>query len=77
MKLILLLTAIYSLIFHQCHKNAREMASPGKQMSMAQRTVTRDPASSLKLYQQQLTLRSDSIERLGFVSSNHVVTHVK
>lgn len=74
---ILFLAAIYSLIIHQSRKNAWEMVIPGEQKTMTQKVITGNSPSPVKLYQQQFALRSDSIERLGFVSSNHAGTHAK
>lgn len=68
MKLILFLAAIYSLIINQNRKNAWQTVPPGEQKTMTQKIIAGNYPSSVILYQQPFALRSDSIERLGFVS---------
>ncbi len=76
MKLFLFLAAIYSLIIHQSRKNALETVIPREQ-TMKQKVTTGISPSSVRFYQEQVALRSDSTEGSGSVSSNKAGTHAK
>ena len=72
MKLFLFLAAIYALIINQSHKKAWETVLPGEQKTKTQKVIPGKLPSAVKLSQQQLTLHSDNIEWLTFLSSNNL-----
>ena len=60
MKQVLLVAAIYSLVFYQSQKNAKEKILPA-----AQRPVAQAASLPLKVYQQYLQMRHDSYGNTG------------
>jgi hypothetical protein len=72
MKQVLLLVAIYSLIIHQSHKNAKEMIT-----SKIQKKTTKVTPLLVKPYQQQqIVSRSFIYGSYSFIRSNNMAGYV-